>query len=143
MPNPVPRPASQSRQPNRGVRPRRVVVTTPRSKPPRPPKDLTGPGLDWFRSLISSRQSAVYEDSDWHTALAAGYCLTEAFNRDRPPSHRERHHREWRQIADALLCTEKSRRAVHFEPEGDGVRPAAPPASEYRARVGGGRGASM
>ncbi|MEI2715777.1 MAG: hypothetical protein V9E98_02060 [Candidatus Nanopelagicales bacterium] len=142
MPNPVPKPASQSRQPNRGIRARRAVVTTPRTSPPKPPKDLQGPGRDWYESLKSSRQSGLYEDSDWHTAIAAGFALSEAFDRTRPPSHRERHHREWRQLAESLLASEKARRSVHFHD--DDAAPGSPdgPPPDHAPRVGG-RGAAM
>lgn len=106
---------------------------------PRLPAALLDPGRSWVLALESSTQAKFYEDSDWHTAIAAAYCLNVARDPDTPDASKEKHAREWRLLATSLLATEHSRRAVHLDDEPGPPPPppgesAAPP---HRARVAG------
>lgn len=110
-----------------------------RARRPRLPVNLRDPGRSWLLSLESSTQARFYENSDWHTAIAAAYCLNVARDPDTPDASKEKHYREWRLLATALLATESARRAVHLDDE---PGPPPPPpgesaAPQHRARVAG------
>ncbi len=89
---------------------------------------------EWYHSLAESGQSELYEPSDWHTALAAGYLYDEWQETRRATTFGE-----YRMLCSQLMVTEGDRRRARFEihrqSQDDSVPVGAQTVADYKARL--------
>lgn len=130
---PVPKRDDQRR--NRVTRKADKIFTDgkPVAQPPAP-ATWSQPAKDWYTALSTSAQAEFYEDSDWQTALVAGWLLDEWMSTRRATTMGE-----FRMLCAQLLATEGERRRARLEvhrnaPEEE--KRGAVAVQEYKARLG-------
>ena len=135
MPSPIPKRDDQRR--NKATRKADKVYTRdgdlPVKQPPAP-KEWCKPARDWYTSLSTSAQAVFYEDSDWQTALAAGWLYDDWHHTRRATTFGE-----FRMLCSQLMATEGERRRARLESHrnaSEEEKRGAVAVSDYKARLG-------
>lgn len=135
MPSPIPKRDDQRR--NQNTRKADKIYTRdgdlPVKQPPAP-RGWCKEAKAWYKSLSTSAQSIFYEDSDWQTAIAAGYLYDDWMTTRRATTFGE-----FRMLCSQLMVTEGERRRARVEIHRNAAeeeKKGAVAVTEYKARLG-------
>lgn len=114
MAGPVGKRSDQRRRRNKPEGPQLVVApAAPAVTVPEPSEAWHPLMVDWYRSLMSSGQSAFYEPSDWEMARLAAHVMSQELNSGEAVKAATL--KEFQAIANNLMTTEGARRKLRVE----------------------------